>query len=562
MSDSAAHRLARLVRRTAPARRRRATDDRARAGGSSGVGPAESTPGPAALLLPPPPRYPALRLATLGPVDGVPPGIATTHLGSRPPVAGFIEHDLVLVPGVRGGGPGSLDDRTRRWLLACEERGIPTVLVADHLDDLCTDVATVCRFQATWRPDVAAVAAAAFGEEAVIALPLSVDTGRFHPRPHEDGASVSVLVVDDGSARPVAEALDRALSLPLGTVPRGLVDRAPDAFVDKFGGRPAVVVAPSPDAPSDSWRAAAALAALGHPLVGRTAAGPVPHLFVRSTGQELAAAVRQAAQIPAGARIDRARAALRHHAPSSWVDTLVGGVGLPIAPPPRVTALIPLRGDRWLEQVEATVAAQEGIELDALLLAPVAVASAVEQRVAAWRAPARVLATEPHHTLGDRLNLGLGRAVGDFVAVLDDAARYAPSHLVDLVLMLDVTTADVVGRSERYVYDPERGLIARLGAGTALRAAARPAMGTLLLRRETALRFGFLHDAGTHDEFLAARIRAAGGRAFAAAAEGALLRGRIPADHPAELTWPGDAIAVALSGNHRAGEIPPADQIR
>jgi hypothetical protein len=372
-----------------------------------------------------------------------------------------------------------------------------------------------------------------------------------------------VLVVDDGSAGPIVEELSRELPWPVATVPRRLVERSPDAFVDRFGGQRALVVAPSSDAPADAWRAAVALAALGHALVGRADAGPVPDLPVRAAGQELAATVRQAAELPTDRRNARVRTALLRHSPAGWLDTLVAGVGLPAAPPPRVTALVPLRGDRWLDEVEATLAAQVGVELDTVLLAPMAVAPSVEQHSAAWRVPARVLATEPHHTLGDRLNLGTGRADGEFVAVLDDAARYDPTHLLDLVIALHVTAADAVGRSERYVHDPERGVIARLGAGTALHAGARPAIGTLLVRRETALRFGFLHDARTHDELLTARIRAAGGIVYAAAPEGTLLRGRVPADHPVGLTWPGDATAIALpGGDGPADEAAPADQTR
>jgi hypothetical protein len=558
VSDSAAHRLARLVRRLAGG-------GRADPFGSRAIAASRNEPRPrrAVALLPPPPRYPAFRLATLGPVDGVPTGISTTDLHARPPASGPIEHDVLLVPGVRRGGPSRLDDLTRRWLLACEERGIPTVLVSDHLDDLRTEVAAVCRYQATWRPAVAAAATAAFGETAVIPLPLAVDTSRFHPRPHDGRSSPIVLVVDDGSAGPVTEGLGRELPWPVGTVPGQLADRDPATFADRFGGGPAIAVAPLSDAPSDAWRAAVALAALGHPLVGRADASPLPDLLVGDSGQGLSAAVRQAARLPPDRVRALVRAALLHHSPAGWLDTLVSGVGLPAAPSPRVTALVPLRGDRSLEQVEATLAVQVGIELDAVLLSPVAVARSVEQRVTAWQVPARVLATEPHHTLGDRLNLGADRAGGEFIAVLDDAARYDPNHLLDLTIALDVAAADAVGRAERYVHDPERGVIGLLGAGTALRADARPAMGTLLLRRETALRFGFLHDARTHDELLTARIRSAGGIVYAAAPEGTLLRGRVPADHPVGLTWPGDATVVALpGGDGPADEAAPADQTR
>lgn len=543
MSDTPVQRLARLVRRrsTSPVSEPASlpTPDLA---SEAGVPPAASDHSP---------RYPALRVATIGPVAAVPGGVETTDLTSRAnaPVAGGQLHlDVVLVPGPSEGGPTQLDRATRQLLLACEEQDVPTVLVATRVSDLETDLAGLCRFQTSARTEVLTEARRWVGEEAVFGLPLAVDTRRFHPQPAGRSGDPRLSVIDDGAAD--VDTLLRAarrLGLEAERVAADSTDRGPTQLLEAATGAPTIAIAPGNGASDAAWRTAVALSALGHAVVAREAGGaPASDVLVDVDGGSPTARAVAAAGVDLGTLLPPRRSALLRHSPAAWLDALVGGIGRPVAPLRRVTAVVLVRGDRWLDRIRENLERQVAVDLDALLLTPRGIADQVADRAANWRVPTRVLPTDPHHTLGDRLDAGARRATGEWLTILEEGARYGPAHVLDLTLALEYTGADLVGCSERFVLDPEREVIGLVGAGSSRSRDARPATGTLLLRRETALRFGFLHDAPSADDLLGARIRAAGGTVYATDPHGRLLLGRLPAGHPDHRCWPERALEVAL----------------
>ena len=55
-------------------------------------------------------------------------------------------------------------------------------------------------------------------------------------------------------------------------------------------------------------------------------------------------------------------------------------------------------------------------------------------------------------TLGDALNAGVETANGELVTKMDDDDYYSIEHLWDLVLALEYSGADLVGKGAEFVY--------------------------------------------------------------------------------------------------------------
>ena len=55
-------------------------------------------------------------------------------------------------------------------------------------------------------------------------------------------------------------------------------------------------------------------------------------------------------------------------------------------------------------------------------------------------------------TLGDALNAGVEASRGELVTKMDDDDYYSTEHLWDLVLALEYSGADLVGKAAEFVY--------------------------------------------------------------------------------------------------------------
>jgi hypothetical protein len=87
--------------------------------------------------------------------------------GTQPVDASAAEAGLVLITGPDAGGPDQLTGELVDVLIACEQRGTATVLLAGTAGDLDTPVAAVSRYIATDQADVAKEAQRRFGAERV-----------------------------------------------------------------------------------------------------------------------------------------------------------------------------------------------------------------------------------------------------------------------------------------------------------------------------------------------------------------------------------------------------------
>jgi glycosyltransferase involved in cell wall biosynthesis len=71
----------------------------------------------------------------------------------------------------------------------------------------------------------------------------------------------------------------------------------------------------------------------------------------------------------------------------------------------------------------------------------------------------KILQIEESVSLGHCLNHAIESSSGEIIAKFDDDDYYAPNYLQDMILSMDYSNADIVGKSAHYVYLEEKQLL-------------------------------------------------------------------------------------------------------
>jgi glycosyltransferase involved in cell wall biosynthesis len=174
--------------------------------------------------------------------------------------------------------------------------------------------------------------------------------------------------------------------------------------------------------------------------------------------------------------------------------------------PPMVSVILSTRRESWLEHGIAQVARQtyEPRELVVCLHgtdfapgAPERVRSlykAAQQRRGSGQALAagecQVIRVDSELTLGDALNAGVETANGELVTKMDDDDYYSTEHLWDLVLALEYSGADLVGKGAEFVYLQWVDLTMRRFMGDGESDHPRLAGGAMMARKAPLLEIG------------------------------------------------------------------------
>src|SRR5699024_2057935 len=98
------------------------------------------------------------------------------------------------------------------------------------------------------------------------------------------------------------------------------------------------------------------------------------------------------------------------------------------------------------------------------------------------------------------------RAHGELVTVIEENALYGPHHITDLVQAALHSGAALVGKASWHVYDEVEDRMVHRAPGAQRTFGELPALGTMMLRRETARRFGFTRRASGINWPLAKRM--------------------------------------------------------
>jgi len=148
------------------------------------------------------------------------------------------------------------------------------------------------------------------------------------------------------------------------------------------------------------------------------------------------------------------RAALREHSALARWRQIAAELGLEVPGRPLVSVILSTRRESWLEHGIAQVARQtyEPRELVVCLHGDEFEPGTTERVRSLYPGPCQVIRVDSELTLGDALNAGVETAEGELVTKMDDDDYYSTEHLWDLVLALEYSGADLVGKGAEFVY--------------------------------------------------------------------------------------------------------------
>lgn len=212
--------------------------------------------------------------------------------------------------------------------------------------------------------------------------------------------------------------------------------------------------------------------------------------------------------------ITRRRRIIETQSPKTQADALASFLGFTVEPPPLVTAVVVSRRAENLDVSLANLKRQQYPRLDALLTVDPMYEQAARKATARWDIPVRIVVSQAGSTLADRLNLGVSHVNGELVTVVEENALYGSHHVTDLVQAIQHAGAHIVGKASWHVFDAARGEFVIRASGLQRSFGATPALGTIMLRRETAQAFGFSRRASGTNWPLPARLMNAGGNIY------------------------------------------------
>jgi hypothetical protein len=122
---------------------------------------------------------------------------------------------------------------------------------------------------------------------------------------------------------------------------------------------------------------------------------------------------------------------------------------------PTVSALIPTIRPRQLEQVFATIGAQQDVKVQLVLLTHgfvVEEAALADLKNSFEIDNVVLLSADRGVSLGECLNRCVGAADGDVLTKMDDDDHYGSNYLSDQLFALDYSGADIVGKQAHYMH--------------------------------------------------------------------------------------------------------------
>ena len=490
-------------------------------------------------------RYPWLRIQRVGEVNALSPFTGSPDVGDDGQIP-----DIVVVDAPSRGGPKDLSpSAVADGLISCEQHAVPTVIFADAVSDAEAPTTQVARMVVSSRTDVTSAAARMLGPERTMTVPELVDTGRFNPA-HSNGATTDLIVLlgHDGA---IEHELQQRLAGTATTV--AVLDPRRESHPDELSElshRASVVILTDPSQAAPRAHALClALAACGVPIVAATTTPMLDAEALTPTeGDVTNTAVALTRDQPRRhiASIRTRRAVLLRNNLDAWLDALLPALGIPSRPSTSVSLIAPLTNSALLPRLRDNVHRQQHPVLETIVVTRARDAALVKAHLADWEVPTRIVTVSAESGWADHLNAGSASASGECLALLDQKALYGPFHVTDLLLALSYSSADLVGRRERFVYDSKRNLTTRTLTGSQEQPTERVITATALLPREIALRFGFARRVKDADAWLAEQIRAAGGKVYATHPFDTVLSGRVRTEVDDHLTTIGEDAARAM----------------
>lgn len=221
--------------------------------------------------------------------------------------------------------------------------------------------------------------------------------------------------------------------------------------------------------------------------------------------------------------VTRRRQTIDGCSPKAQADAFAEWLGFTVEPPTAVTAILVSRKAENLDIALANLRRQQYPNIDVLLTIDPMYEREARETLDSWDIPVRIDVSQPGGTLADRLNLGIRSAHGELVTVFEENALYGSHHVTDLVQASEHSGAQLVGKGSWFVHDEDTGGLVVRAPELQRSFGATPALGTMMLRRETAQRFGFTRRAAGSNWPLAERVASADGSIYSVHAYDTIL---------------------------------------
>lgn len=221
--------------------------------------------------------------------------------------------------------------------------------------------------------------------------------------------------------------------------------------------------------------------------------------------------------------VERRRRFIAQQSPRTQADRFVAFLGLPVEPEPLVTALIVSRHAKNLHYSLQNLKRQTYKRIDPLLVIDPLYEEEAQEITASWDIPLRIVTANPRSTPADKLNVGVQHGYGDVVAVIEETGLYGSHYLTDQVQALQASGAHLVGKASWFVWSEQKGQPTVRAASKQRSFEHVPALGTLVLYRDTARSLGFTRRVSSVEGALTRRIRDAGGSVYVSHAFDTLL---------------------------------------
>jgi hypothetical protein len=203
----------------------------------------------------------------------------------------------------------------------------------------------------------------------------------------------------------------------------------------------------------------------------------------------------------------------RHHAREAHVDLILARCGLDAALPPRISVLLSTRRSEHLVHGLEQIGRQDHPDVEVVLVLH-GIPRPDDRALGAVRRPLTAIEVASDRPLGAALDAGLDRATGSLVAKMDDDDHYGSGHLSDLVVALQYSGADIVGRWANAVYLERQGITVHGGLDRQERWATHLPGATMLIHGEVLRRLRWRHVPNAVDTELIRATVSAGGSAY------------------------------------------------
>ena len=152
--------------------------------------------------------------------------------------------------------------------------------------------------------------------------------------------------------------------------------------------------------------------------------------------------------------VELRRSALRTASTSARFREIGRSLGLALSPMPTVSVVMATRRPEYLDRALGLMNRQSYPDLELVIaLHGSAFDNEVEKRVRmAAERDVTVLRVGDDRNLGETLNLAMSQAGGQVLSKWDDDDWYSPEHIWDVVLALEYSGADIVGKAAEFVY--------------------------------------------------------------------------------------------------------------